>query len=1383
MQHKFGFLKGMDRDTSPDKYSYNSNAYNPNTKFTYNNYYDAMNIRIVTDDGLSTGSITNEKGNTLSFIIPETLGALYHLQYTGTTACNIRLLTSATDTTVSTAGCTNINDVFTLIISNSVVKEDIRLGRYKIYLNNSIIAIHTLSSLISLTVSVGDMITETLGSTAVAYPTILGMGTIRDWLLIFTTYSTGNANSQIWKCKYNKETEVINDLVSGYLNPGIHLVYNGDLGFSVNYRVGEVISRYEDSTHGKIYFVDALNTLKHINILDPNSLALPLSALEIIPNVSLNQPKITSIVKGGLYTSGKIQYSYQLYNLGGAETAPSPVSSLAHLTTPDDYATDTSNYGGVKAKEVTGKAVNINISNIDGNFNYLRLISIFYESKEGTPTVSVVAEVPVPQSKIVNIIDPGNTTLDVYTSSEFNGFGSALIVPKTIATKFNYLLAANIVEEYFDLDEVLTWDARAYRWGSDSSTFKIDGLWYNDTTTIPETQDCIFTEAYYADTFKYNKETGNLGGWGTNVSYEFLLTPIVIDNAPDNSIGNVALTTTKDLSQTWSTILDNTFADNASYSGYASPINEQLVGYMRGETYRFGIVVFDGKGRQSFSKWIGDIRMPDITDLDVKFTNGINHDYRTVVDFTTYSVAYVLGVQFTIANLPNGYTYKIVRARREDSDKSILGQGVLGWTIKENNENIAYAQQFPLYFDGDGVTIKYSDTAGNLLNPSLGKNGGNGDFYEHMVLFKSPEVSFLNSIKPINGDSIKLVEDTGTHFDVTKVLLGGDNWKTTFVGKIKGFNPITSQQILTVRDGIKSSQSFNKDLLYNIPNYGTCTQFTNTPWRCNKGIPKGNNLALGLEESTTLTSKITSSGASGLVIANYIKDVSLARYGGNTYYQRINTIYISCGNTHKTNDFTGTTSVSKVYGGDTYITFFDYLDKTFNRNGDLGSVNTDWVDTYVLLIPLESTVNCELRGDTCYTRGGNSFKLSETVADGNINYPSGNDYGAYPSTFTDLYQYNSAYSADGQIKTFTPRPLYFVNRKENDYRIIASEQHVNGQTVDNWTKFLFGNYIEVNSAYGSINKLIAHANNILFFQDNAYGLVSVNERQLLKDDSGASLVLGTGGVLDAYRYISEKAGTKSQYSVIDTGNVLYFYDLNNRKLMQYSGGQDQQISDVKGMSSYFSTFDYGSTLVTDEPQTSKGIHGIFDPINKRLLYTILGNTADTFGYNMFLDVFESRYGFHPSLYQDLDGEIFSVNLSNQDRVYIHGKGNRGNFYGGVQSSFITLLANPEPDVKKVFTNLEFNSLVASDSVEYPANTLTGIEMWNNHQYTGYITLNNITNIRRRFRTWRYQVPKVSGNRLLDYHLFIKLYYNNTGATENTTFRLDDVTVHTLVPMI
>jgi len=103
LDNKIGFLGGMDRDSSLSKRDPNK-------------YYDGMNIRVLTDNGLSTGSIINEKGNSLLFKLPNT--------------------------------------------------------------------------------------------SLVDAPKILGIGTMRDWVVVFTTGTGAAGNGQIWKFKYNKVTEV-----------------------------------------------------------------------------------------------------------------------------------------------------------------------------------------------------------------------------------------------------------------------------------------------------------------------------------------------------------------------------------------------------------------------------------------------------------------------------------------------------------------------------------------------------------------------------------------------------------------------------------------------------------------------------------------------------------------------------------------------------------------------------------------------------------------------------------------------------------------------------------------------------------------------------------------------------------------------------------------------------------------------------------------------------------------------------------------------------------------------------------------------------------------------------------------------------------------------
>ena len=51
------YIKGLNKDNSRSKYD-------------PSNYYDALNIKVITNGGLSTGSVETEKGNKLSFTIP-----------------------------------------------------------------------------------------------------------------------------------------------------------------------------------------------------------------------------------------------------------------------------------------------------------------------------------------------------------------------------------------------------------------------------------------------------------------------------------------------------------------------------------------------------------------------------------------------------------------------------------------------------------------------------------------------------------------------------------------------------------------------------------------------------------------------------------------------------------------------------------------------------------------------------------------------------------------------------------------------------------------------------------------------------------------------------------------------------------------------------------------------------------------------------------------------------------------------------------------------------------------------------------------------------------------------------------------------------------------
>jgi hypothetical protein len=92
------------------------------------------------------------------------------------------------------------------------------------------------------------------------------------------------------------------------------------------------------------------------------------------------------------------------------------------------------------------------------------------------------------------------------------------------------------------------------------------------------------------------------------------------------------------------------------------------------------------------------------------------------------------------------------------------------------------------------------------------------------------------------------------------------------------------------------------------------------------------------------------------------------------------------------------------------------------------------------------------------------------------------------------------------------------NVSEIDYRCHNSNVKLNNENIDSWTKFQPADYIDVDTRYGPITNMRNFENRLMFWQENAFGQLSVKERSQIIDSNNQSLILGTGGVLDRYDY-------------------------------------------------------------------------------------------------------------------------------------------------------------------------------------------------------------------------------------------------------------------------
>lgn len=213
--------------------------------------------------------------------------------------------------------------------------------------------------------------------------TPIGYAVIDSKIVLFTTYYTGLTNhSNIYLIDITEEVNY-------------ELMYSGPLNFSVNHPI-ETLPVYENKNAIKVYWVDGINQPRVINIakfLD-NKDAIRngnefqfdfVSTMELNESCNVTKDSLAS----GTFSPGTIQYVCTYYNKYGQESNIFYTSSL--------YYVSYSNRAGSPEDRVSN-AFNIQLENLDPNFEYVRIYSIHRTSLDATPTVRRVVDLEIQNS-------------------------------------------------------------------------------------------------------------------------------------------------------------------------------------------------------------------------------------------------------------------------------------------------------------------------------------------------------------------------------------------------------------------------------------------------------------------------------------------------------------------------------------------------------------------------------------------------------------------------------------------------------------------------------------------------------------------------------------------------------------------------------------------------------------------------------------------------------------------------------------------------------------------------------------------------------------------------------------------------------------------------
>jgi hypothetical protein len=323
------------------------------------------------------------------------------------------------------------------------------------------------------------------------------------------------------------------------------------------------------------------------------------------------------------------------------------------------------------------------------------------------------------------------------------------------------------------------------------------------------------------------------------------------------------------------------------------------------------------------------------------------------------------------------------------------------------------------------------------------------------------------------------------------------------------------------------------------------------------------------------------------------------QYGGDTYLARQETEYITTGNFTKVNSATSGTdiiSTGKVYGGDIVTSLWtEKKFYTYERDNTPTWAGRQDVDVRTrlggirgMIVPLQTIANTELRPLINFNNY-NSEEVSATDIEIHRKNP-------------DEYAIPVVYHKEKDVQSYLVEGAGSSLITEYDNRVYMSNTKSNGELIDNWAIFESHNFKDVNGEYGPINALETFNDNVVFFQDKAFGTLAVNPRSVIQDTGGNDLTFGTGGGIVDFNYVSNSVGTSHQWGIQKTQSGIYFFDSLHKKLFAFTG-QNTPLSDLKGMSSWFYNKIKGDMISKDNPILFEGMTTAYDHRFNEVIFT------------------------------------------------------------------------------------------------------------------------------------------------------------------------------------
>ena len=371
---------------------------------------------------------------------------------------------------------------------------------------------------------------------------------------------------------------------------------------------------------------------------------------------------------------------------------------------------------------------------------------------------------------------------------------------------------------------------------------------------------------------------------------------------------------------------------------------------------------------------------------------------------------------------------------------------------------------------------------------------------------------------------------------------------------------------------------------------------------------------------------------------------------------------------------------------------------------------------------------------------------------------------------TNFNLFNSVYSQPDNYYQYQILDEDYYTIDKYPTQLTWTLQKSAGADVNIWSSITLASTFDVDGTYGGVNALVNWANNLYCFQDSNLSTILFNSRVQIPTSEGAPIEITNNYKVDGKRDVINNVGCTNKYAISKTPLCLYFIDATTKHLMCLTGSGCSDVSMALNMATWYNKQDNSSWL--PQEYSTK----LFYDVKTKDLYTITKDTA--LSYSELLQQFVSffSYGNTPYMFNVLDDSY----LVHGNQIYKMFEGEYNEFFGQVEPYDYTFVSNGRSgnqdlsSIDKVFSNLEFRADKWADNLndlteEFPFDTFRA---WDEYQDTGDVTMvythNFISNLKKKFRSWRFTIPRDMSNgrdRIRNTWCKVKLACNNPKSGE------------------